>query len=121
MGGRIAGVKFDGTLEFSLRSRPVPVECKLAPGKGGVRLGELVIYFYCLCRGRFRSWDSLRLREGAVQPKQIVGISQTGVWQGVGRVLFYCLLEVLNPFLQPLLCSLVSVVATFKIELVTRG
>src|SRR6516164_2017299 len=118
MGSRVAGVKFDGTPEFSLRTRPVPVECKTGPAKGGVSLRELLVNFKRLYRGGFRFWHDLRLREHAIQPKHIVGTSQAGVWQGIAGVLFNSLLEVFDTFVQTLLCPLVPLEKALEIELV---
>src|SRR5260370_41349698 len=86
-----------------------------------MRLSEGCVYLqrlhYCCPRLRHRlSW-----RKDTGTSKHAVAVSQPGIGEGVTRIFFNRLLEVLDSFLQAVFRSLMPEVATFEIQLISVG
>ena len=100
VGCRIIPIEFDGSFEFCLGARPVPIISGKDNAQRGMSLGEGIVYF--------QSFESCRLRFGHCFPGACmqfivipVGIGDSSVGERVVRIFFNRLFEILDSFIQP--------------------
>src|SRR5438132_13002783 len=104
----IGWVQLNRSLEFQLRSGPVPIIVEFHKCQRSVRLGECVINSERLYRRLLGLWHSFARSDGTDWEDQgRVRVGQPCIGQRVCWISGDRLLKVVNPSLCILLCSLV--------------
>jgi hypothetical protein len=86
-----------------------------------MRLGKTRINLQSLHDCALCFEEGISGREDIVEAHKVVGVPQPGICEGVARVLFDCLLEIFDVFLQAVGRALVPVVAALDIKLIRFG
>ena len=82
----IVGVKLNRSLKLRYGCRILEVQDERV-GQGGVRFGQILIEFYCFA-GRGQGLARIILwRSGSVVGEDRMSVSESGIGEGVGRIL----------------------------------
>src|SRR5215472_296117 len=96
-------VKLQGALVFLLRTRPIPIHF-LKISQDRVSVGECWIEISSLQCCPLAPLPCLLWDPIAPLAEKTVGDRQSNISHCVGRVLFFCLLEIQNAFLESFFC-----------------
>src|SRR5450631_2292506 len=123
MSGRIVRLEIDGSPEFPVAARPIPIDEGLDPAERCVSLGQVVVEVKSHASRLSSLWEGLCRRQASVGAKNQVGIGDSRVslsitWiltHGLKKVFESCLLALPGP-LPPAIAALQVKVMGLRIE-----
>src|ERR1017187_2664400 len=116
MGGRIIRLEIDGSPEFPVAARPVPIDEGLYPAERCVSLGQVVVDVESHTSRLSSLWEGLRRRHTSVGAKNQVGIGNPGVRVRIIWVLSQGLKKIFESRLLALSGPLAPVIAALKVK-----
>src|ERR1700722_9246519 len=121
--GCVAGIQFDGSLEFLASRLQIPVEAIQDESQRVVSFTERGVQFQSLDCRRFRFRKRFFGRHYSVLPvsQQSVGVGQPRISRSVFWILFDGLFEISQSGPQTICRALVPEVASFKVGLISLG
>src|SRR4051794_39132095 len=119
MRGRVFGIEFDGSLELTFCTSPVPLEAMLDVTERGMSLTQPIIQFQRLHRRRTCFRHRLLWRTAFDDAERGVRVCEASVGQRVVRVLDDGVLEIADRLLKTFVVSLVPEIAPFDVRLIS--
>src|ERR1039458_4255091 len=116
MSGGIIRLEIDGSPEFPIAARPVPIDEGLYPAERCVSLGQVVFEVKSHASRLSSLWEGLRRRHASVGAKNQVGIGNPGVSVSIIWVLSHGLKKIFESRLLALSCPLAPVIAALKVK-----
>src|ERR1035438_2118069 len=119
MSGGVLRLESDGSPEFPVAARPVPIDEGLYPSERCVSLGQGVVDVKSHASRRSGLGEGRRRRHTSVGAKNQVGIGNPGVSASIIWVLSHGLKKIFESRLLALSCPLAPVIATLKVKVMS--
>src|SRR5450759_5188482 len=116
MSGGVMRLEIDGSPEFPVAARPVPIDEGLYPAERCVSLGQGIVDVKSHASRLSSLWEGLRRRHASVGAKNQVGIGNPGVRVRIIWVLSHGLKKIFESRLLALFCPLAPKIAALEVK-----